>query len=114
VNVQGTGQLGGLKKQIQAAGIDPSRINFTNLPPLAKIGNAKGTGALDGPRWARAISVPTPYCHRHGWLRVSQAPNTPQKTECREHGTFQEQHQERPNYLNLNVFYGPVPYVPYF
>lgn len=47
MNLQDSGQMGGLNKQIQAAGIDPSKINFTNVQTLAKIGNASGMGGLD-------------------------------------------------------------------
>lgn len=47
MNLEDGGQMGGLNKQIQAAGIDPNKINFTNIQTLAKIGNAKDVGGLD-------------------------------------------------------------------
>lgn len=49
-----------------------------------------------------------------GGRGIAIAQNATQKTKSREQGTFQEPHQERPNRLYSKVFYGPVPYVPYF
>jgi hypothetical protein len=41
------GGLGGFSKQLEKAGIDPSKMNMTNIQTMAKISNAKGMGGLD-------------------------------------------------------------------
>lgn len=47
IGLQDNNQMGGLARMIKAAGIDPSKINYTNAQTLAKIGNADGMGGLD-------------------------------------------------------------------
>lgn len=47
MKIQDAGEMGGLQKQIAAAGIDPSKVNFTNIQTLAKIGNAPKRQDLD-------------------------------------------------------------------